>query len=153
MASNVDIVSYCQGLCHSFPLPLLSHSFSYPYGKKTSPVLQQQCKLEGKGKSEAVACASPLPPGRCWWPGWVRWAALRISSKAGAVAGGRDGGRKCAAGSRKLSASPPGIPACWKPESCFLRRAGSASAPSSACHWAGCGPGAARPLLSGMGAK
>lgn len=134
-------------------LPSLSRSLSYPYGKKTSPLFQQQHKPEGKGESEAVARTSPLPPGQCWWPGWELWAALRVSSKAGAVAGGRDGGRKRAAGSRKLATAAPGIPACWKPESRFLRRAGSASAPSSACHQAGCGPGAARLLLSGMGAK
>lgn len=133
VALNANVVAHCQGMCHSFPLPLPSHSLSYPYGKKTSPVFQQQHKPEGKGESEAVACACPLPPGLCWWPGGERWAALRVSSKAGAVAGGRDGGRKRAASSRKLAAAPPGIPARWKPESCFLRRAGSASAPSSSC--------------------
>lgn len=108
-------------------------SFSYPYGKQTSSELQQQQKLEGKGESEAAVRSRSFPPGHCWCLGWERWEALRVSSKAGAAEGGRDGSRKRAAGSRKLAATSPGIPVRWKLESRFLRCAGSASAPSSAC--------------------
>lgn len=52
-----------------------------------------------------------------------------------AALGGRETGRKHAAGSWLPL---PGIPSRWKPESHFLQPAGTASTPSSACHWAGC---------------
>jgi len=135
-ASKADVLFHCQGLRHSFALTLLSHSLSYPYAKKTSPVLQQQHIPAGKGESKAMASTSTLPLGWCWWLGWKHWAVLGVSSKAGAMAGGR----KHAAGSRKLAAAPPGIPAHWKPKSHFLRCAGSVYAPSSACRRAGWTP-------------
>lgn len=75
-------------------------------------------------ESKAMVHTSPLPPGRCWWPCWEHWAALGVSSKAGAGSVQQAEEAGCHAA---------GIPACWKAESRFLRRAGSASAPSTAC--------------------
>lgn len=86
VASSANTVSYCQSSHHSFPLPLLSRSLSCPCGKETSLLLQQQHKPEGIGESEAVAHASPLPPGSAGLS-WECWAALRVSSKAGAMRG------------------------------------------------------------------